>query len=129
MSGGEYTYDGMREKIIKSLTDDWEPDWQVFAEEAFKGFAKDLHDDLCIMALSWFINKETGKAEEYKEITLECHISGMDDPPFIGHKHLLSDILLDHACDQGIESTERLLAESIAAFRVKMEQRRARLAL
>lgn len=121
MSEGEHTYNGMREKIIQSLTDSWEPDWHVFAEEAFKGFVKDLHDDVDIMALSWFMNKETGKPEEYKEITLACHIFNVDDPPFFGPKISLSDILFDHAEDQGMEATERLIAASLSAFRKRSE--------
>ena len=122
MSAGEKTYEAIRRGVIKSLTKSWNPNWDEFARPAYEAFIEDVRDDASVRC-SWHIYSAEGDERKDLEFEVEAFICDADAET-LGKPKLLSDILVDFADGLDVEETERLIANSMAAFRKKAEKLR-----
>jgi hypothetical protein len=118
MSSREKIYDALIKGVTNSLTLNWEPEWSDFVGPFYESFAKDMLEDLGIMALTPRYDKETKELLPDAEVTLSGWISDEDDS--FSKPFLLSDILFDLFDNTDEEDFEILLERSIAEARKKI---------
>ena len=112
MSINETTYDALRKTFIKSLTDHWDPTGDEFIDDVKEAFIEYMRDDVKI----WPVMEET------EEIMLEAYLDDGFEFPDLSKEHPLSNVLAYYADHYGIEKTELMVANSLAAFRKKMDR-------
>jgi hypothetical protein len=115
MSSREKMYDALMKGVVNSLTLNWEPEWSDFVGPFYESFAKDMLEDLGIMALTPRHDKETKELSPDAEVELSGWISDEDDS--FSKPFPLSDILVDLYENTDEEDFEILLERSIAKAR------------
>lgn len=117
MSATNGIYKSMKAAIIQSLLENWEPDWDVFAEPAYKKFIEDAQQDVRIAHSDFVLDEGCDH-----EVTLIAYVEDSIDYPNISRDIPLSDILAEIAEFGGVELAESRLQSSIAAFRKKINK-------
>ena len=115
MSSREKVYDTLIKGVVNSLTLNWEPEWSDFVGPFYESLAKDMLEDLKIMALTPRYDKETKELLPDAEVALSGWISDEDDS--FSRPFPLSDILVDLYENTDEEEFEILLERSIAKAR------------
>lgn len=121
MSHGEKLYAGLRKAVLKSMTTDWDPDWDDIAKSAHAGFIKDMKDD-AIVEYSWNIMSASNKKRKNLEFELQIYIRDDEVRNELAKSRLLSDILVGFAEVLDADEAERLVANSLTEFRKKMQK-------
>jgi len=119
MAFGEHTYKALREGVIKSITEKFDPDWEVLVLGAWHGFIEDMREDIRVDFSEVDADGRHVTDKEDGEILLAVYLQNEWDIPHLGQKRPLSDILFEFADMDSVEETIRLLNNSIAAFKKK----------
>ena len=124
MTNGAETYGAIREGIIKSLIDNWHPDWDDIAEKAYQGFIKDLGEDLSVFCIASDDDEDLESKETpiKSEIIIDVYITDAADCPQIGKNILLSDALAEMFKSYESWAVEKMLENSINALREKLKK-------
>ena len=118
MSSREKMYDALMKGVVNSLTLNWEPEWSDFVGPFYESFAKDMLEELEIMALTPRHDKETKELSPDAEVELSGWISDEDDS--FSKPFPLSDILVDLFDNTDEDIFEILLERSITEARKKI---------
>lgn len=97
MSNGEKMYYAMKRHIKRALIRDFDPDWDVLCEEAYKGFIRDMAEDLEAEVQVSYPN--SGEDDETIACTpdeIEFYYRVTDNVmEVIERRHRLSDLLIE----------------------------------
>jgi hypothetical protein len=119
MSNGEKTYERLRKGVVNAILENFEPDWEVLAKEAYEGFIADVCDDARVIWGDFAHDPETGEPLPDAELTLRPYLEDANCEE-IGEEMLLSDLLVEFVGNYDSATTIHLLNNSLAAFGKKL---------
>lgn len=110
MSDDVKAYEALRKSFIDSLAHEWHPQGDGFFDGVRNAFIEYFKDDVRIWPVT----------EGREELMIQAYINDSDEFPDIGKEEPLSRILVFYSEEHGVEETERVVANSMAAFRKKV---------
>lgn len=104
MSNGEKMYYAMKRHIKRALIRDFDPDWDVLCEEAYKGFIRDMKDDLNSDLQIRYYDRDGDTPVPESEQELEfCYFVEDTNIEVIQKRDLLSNLLIEVYKDEGVD--------------------------
>jgi hypothetical protein len=117
MSNGEQTYKALKASVLKTLIASFDPDWEELAEDAYKGFIKDVHDD------TWLGLEIPDYKGPDSEILIQAFLADNGEFSSLGASFSLSDMLFDTITTYGKENALRAVNNTLTAFYAKLEEK------
>ena len=120
MANGEQTYRDMVRYIKRALISDFNPDWEKLCEGTYKGFIRDMTDDLeaSLQVRYYETDEETELPESERE--LEFYYIVADEQIEVLSKRILLSDMLAEAYESHEDELLPALALSIKRFYAKI---------